>query len=343
MDTDFFLTAIDSCRLDLVESCIKRGCVINPAVGYVHYRTLLTAAVTVADKDAQFSLLCVKTLIENGADVDRVDYYKKTALMEAAGKKNLAVVTYLLSKGANFHIRDSTGYTALMYAAKAGDAYCLAKILSYGAQVNAVTEYGQTAFMLAAQAGSLECLSLLVKNGANVNAVDNKNKSALVYAASAGNVECLTYLLTSCAGRSHGALALYHACGSNSLASVEFLIKEGFATGRLFVDTDGTTAMMKLASKCRFTYKGDDEAIENAAKICNLLLKHGAGINAVNNAGQTALVIACETSSVYRSYSVYVPNLTVRSLVCCLVQNGANVLLVTIDLATTLCNCFFYE
>lgn len=57
-----------------------------------------------------------KYLIENGADVNKVDGFKMSSLMLAANNQNVELVKLLLKKGADKNATDANGMTALKAA-----------------------------------------------------------------------------------------------------------------------------------------------------------------------------------------------------------------------------------
>jgi hypothetical protein len=57
-----------------------------------------------------------KFLIQNGADVNKVDGFKMTCLMWAANNQNIDLVKLLLEKGADKNAQDGQGMTALKAA-----------------------------------------------------------------------------------------------------------------------------------------------------------------------------------------------------------------------------------
>lgn len=64
----------------------------------------------------------VRSLLEQGADVDAVDEAGMTALHFAARRKDTDVVRVLLEAGAQVNRQDDRGYTALMHAATSSNS-----------------------------------------------------------------------------------------------------------------------------------------------------------------------------------------------------------------------------
>jgi ankyrin repeat protein len=122
-------------------------------------------------------------LIKKGADVNALDNYGTSALMNACRWGDDTMVSFILRQGATPDMpRSSKGRTALMVACAyySGKTVC-GMLIKKGCNVNATAEDGTTALMLAAQNAKLDVVALLLKSGANANAKDNKGKTALDY------------------------------------------------------------------------------------------------------------------------------------------------------------------
>lgn len=115
------------------------------------------------------NFLAVKCLVENGANVNDVEYSGCTVLMYACSmfKGELNLVQYLVEKGANVNAVDNWGRNALMYAAEFGYLANVKYLHSKGAKLNIVTESGYSAVMLATRFGHIEVLKYLLAQGAS--------------------------------------------------------------------------------------------------------------------------------------------------------------------------------
>jgi hypothetical protein len=107
-----------------------------------------------------------------------------TALMQAAGRGDLAEVGKLLSGNANINAQDSSGATAVIYATQAANPELLRVLLRAGADPNIRTYTGQTATMAASVCFRLpeEKLRILFAAGTDVNAQDLEGQTALMLA-----------------------------------------------------------------------------------------------------------------------------------------------------------------
>jgi ankyrin repeat protein len=108
----------------------------------------------------------VRTLLDQGANIDAKGSGGATALMMACWWGHLDVVRLLLDRGANVNAKGPDGYTALMEAARYGRFEITEMLLEKGADVNAKTVTGKTAHSLAKEKGNTELQELLLDYGA---------------------------------------------------------------------------------------------------------------------------------------------------------------------------------
>jgi len=104
----------------------------------------------------------VRSLLEDGADVDGRDDCRWTPLMRAAGEQRLAVIRLLIERGAQLHVQDTTGgWTALIWAAKEGYLDIIRQLLNAGADINLHDYSGRSAAPWAHREGHVEIAGLL--------------------------------------------------------------------------------------------------------------------------------------------------------------------------------------
>lgn len=106
-------------------------------------------------------------------------------------------VRTLLQQGADVNMAQGDGMTALHWAAERGDAEMAEMLLFAGASVKAVTRIGEyTPLHLASKSGSAAIINLMVKAGADVKAkTTNSGATALHFAAASGSADAVTALL----------------------------------------------------------------------------------------------------------------------------------------------------
>ncbi|XP_057844043.1 uncharacterized protein LOC131053452 [Cryptomeria japonica] len=199
--------------------------------------------------------------------------------------------------------------------------------------VNAADEKGGTALHLASEKGNIRICELLVNHGASVIAQNNHGMTALHYAFKGGigkdidvTTEITESLLRSCdEGNEEGMTALHLASEKGNIRICELLVNHGASVlaqnnhgktaphyafvGGIAKDIDVTTEITEtLLRRCdegstyEFVNAADKKgmtALHSAsqkgdARICRLLVDHGASMTAQNERGKTALHYALE-------------------------------------------------
>ena len=112
----------------------------------------------------------VELLIEAGAEVNRANDLGATPLWVASENGSVAVADLLLAAGAEPHLSLRHGETPLMAAARAGSARVAAALLEHGADPNATGPRDQTALMWAVLNLSPDVVKVLLDHGADVHA-----------------------------------------------------------------------------------------------------------------------------------------------------------------------------
>jgi hypothetical protein len=102
-----------------------------------------------------------KFLIDRGADVNRRSSDDRSALLRAAEKGDLAIVTLLLDKGAHVNARSAAGETPLCAAAEYGHQDVLKYLLDHGADADRRTNDGKSALDFARAAENTAIVQLL--------------------------------------------------------------------------------------------------------------------------------------------------------------------------------------
>ncbi|MGP1381980.1 MAG: ankyrin repeat domain-containing protein [Thainema sp.] len=251
----------------------------------------------------------VKLLLDAGASPEG-GTLEETGLAVAIIKDNLPILQLLLEAGANPDAGMEDDYRAIMQAALYGRLDMVTALVEHGADINAWSQ-GETAIMSAARGahqavydylyhlvdeetrryadkhgqkemanaikrkareankqaeqlgdaalfGKLAKVQQLLADGADPNVITKSGKSPLMLAAMYGHKEVMTTLLDA-------------GADPNLRGDEEF--------------DEGQTALMYIASSF---------FASNRAAVIRLLVEHGADVNAQNDKGQTALIIAGE-------------------------------------------------
>ena len=175
-------------------------------------------------------------LISAGADVNAANDYGESPLSLGCQHKNAALVDTLLNAGANPHAVKPSGETILMTAARAGSLEIINLLLARDPEVNAAEPAKrQTALMLAAAHKQHAVVHALIAAGADVNAASTGGSTALHFAVQQGDVPIAKLLL---------------AAGANVHAAMTVRQFDQFTLG-LVETLDGMTPLWLAITNCR--------------------------------------------------------------------------------------------
>jgi ankyrin repeat protein len=308
------MTAARAGNAELAETLIRGGANVS-AKGPDFGETALDVAAG-ANQAAM-----VKTLLAHGAEVDG----RSKTLEYSKDRFGLEGVLTILPHG---------GWTPLMYAAREGATEAARALCDGGAQLNLADPDGATALLLAILNSHFETAATLAEKGADVNQADSAGMAPL-YAAVDMNtlgeifgrpgrtpsgrmsdLDLMKLLLDKGANpnaglksatlqRAHtpgepslgeGATPIARAAHTGDVAAIELLIAHGASVTQPL--KNGTTPLMFAAGLGRGVSAfaadfGTEAELIAAAKV---LLDHGADINAISAAGQTAIHFAAQAA-----------------------------------------------
>ncbi len=196
----------------------------------------------------------------------------------------------LLTAGASLAARDRLGAMPLAHAAQAGQRAVVELFLAQGAAIDARDLDGSTALYKAAQAERPATVALLLAKGANPNLPGHSGVTALAAAAFAGNDRIVEALLARGsdpdAVDATGKAPITYAAARGFVDVVRRLIDAGVDPKRRY--GNDLTALMWAA--------GHEDGVGAAAaqSVVDLLLDHGAPLDASDDRGRTALMNAAE-------------------------------------------------
>ena len=123
----------------------------------------------------------MKSLIQNGADVNVDDNDRKTPLHYSAHKGNLGCVNLLITAGADVHARSkNTGLQVIHDASvELASPTTVKALINAGASINSLTSFGGSPLSAAATRNKCDLGILCIQEGADINHMDNDGDSVL--------------------------------------------------------------------------------------------------------------------------------------------------------------------
>jgi ankyrin repeat protein len=223
-------------------------------------------AAALADAAETGDWVNANSLLGGDVAVDEAQADGTTALIWAAYHRNADLARELLERGADANAENRYGMSALYQAAQVGDAALIGVLLEHGADANASMPEGDTPLMLAARSGSLEAVRQLLDAGAEVNSAESW----------------------------HGETALIWATGENHADVVALLIERGADVGHVTTEFTWDLTQAGVASQLP---RGGLQALavavrEDALESAQVLIDHGADVNALDPQGISPLRVA---------------------------------------------------
>jgi ankyrin repeat protein len=211
-------------------------------------------------------------------------------LFAAAARDCRALARRLIDAGASLQARDRAGAMPLALAARGGHVALTERFIAEGAAVDARDLNGATALHTAAEGERPATVAALLARGADPNLPGRSGVSPLAAAAFRGNDRIVELLLSRGAEPDHvdttGKAPIVYAAARGFALAVRRLLDAGVdAKARYGNDL---TALMWAA--------GHEDGVGGAAAVAvvGLLVERGAAIDAADNRGRTALMIAAE-------------------------------------------------
>ncbi|KAL7957331.1 ankyrin repeat-containing domain protein [Trichoderma compactum] len=249
----------------------------------------------------------VQLLLNNGADIKAADARGDTPLHWAVKGCDKEAVAGLLSKGADINATNGDGQTPLIKALVNGyppsAAPVIQLLLDSGADVEAADHGGFTPLHWAVRRHlkEPELIAELLNKGAKVNATDNNGKTPLFIAVgndfsqSWDSTDIVQLLLNNGAEINatdkDGNTPLHQAVGSHDSDRAKFLLSKGAKVDA--ANNNGKTPLFHLITSIKSVNQSSYSRFMEP--FVQLLLDHGADVQATDDSGRTVLDIASET------------------------------------------------
>ena len=251
----------------------------------------------------------IETLLDYGADVNLLTRTQTTALLLAAENSRDDIIRLLLKRGARADLAGKRGKSPLHVAATRNDLRSALLLFESGAKVDLRDDDGQTALMLAARAGHTKLCSLFLSRGADAYLRDNAGLAALTYASRNGDIDTCKELLSEGRQFNQGNdigvnpaevcqidMALLLAARASSSKKRQHGWRRDLANLLLQHGANINAGVGKQNTALH------EAASHNSLSLIEIFLAKGADINAKNDKGQTPLHLAAQngqTSTLY--------------------------------------------
>uniref|UniRef100_A0A1I8HX91 ANK_REP_REGION domain-containing protein n=1 Tax=Macrostomum lignano TaxID=282301 RepID=A0A1I8HX91_9PLAT len=267
-------------------------------------RALLTAA---AGRSAALTSLSVS------AAVEAADSTGRRPLMLAAQNGHEEAVKVLLEAGAQPDATDFNGLTSLHRAAACGHVACVGQLLSAGARPDIVEpRLRRQPLHLAAAGGHVDAIARLLDaadivkvSNCFADSVDACGFAPLHWAAAGGHVTSLNLLLSrGCRAGRHrlnwSRFSLLHcAAAAGREACVQILLQhraeQHHQVPTRYEYFPSTSGIVEVELRCTWPPR------EGHPRVAELLLRHGATVDAVDCRGRTPLMTATAAAASARA------------------------------------------
>lgn len=227
-----------------------------------------------------------------GNEITKITHDGRNYLLWAAYKGNLEAMKLFVNKGSDVNLVDEHGYNLITFAAFGNKFtpsifYYIKKI---GIDIESTNRQGANILLIAASnAKSINDILYLTKEGFSLEAEDKLGNNAFYYAAASGNIEFLKELVAeNVAYKKINDLnenALFSAARgkrrfSNTVKVFTYLLQKGLEP--TLINKDGATVLHQLATN------------NPNKEIYTIFIDKGVNINAKDNQGNTAFLIAAK-------------------------------------------------
>jgi len=224
----------------------------------------------------------VMALVSAGADVNAIDGDSVNVLMTAAFHADAQRLRALLDAGANVHYRSLKGGNALRAAASDGDIEMFTMLFD----AEAVPEHGLLSRAAGSDIDAAEKVQLLLAKGADIEEAEEPGRSPLLASLEEWSKSTAAPVLLQAGADPHvrnakGESTLLLAAESGPADAVRLLLELGLNPNERSKSGEHPTPLVLAA-----------ESDREAAEKVRWLLAEGADVEATDDQGATALLVA---------------------------------------------------
>lgn len=154
-----------------------------------NYQPFIFRAIDTDNKDI------VDLLLKYGADPNSLSFNDYTPIQSAVQQGNVDIVELLLKKGARLNTKYKFGIIPLIYSSLRGKKDIVDVLLKYGADPNEKDEYGYTPLYNSIDKNNVSIIKSLLEHGADPNLKGYNNTTPLVLSTIKGNKDMVELLL----------------------------------------------------------------------------------------------------------------------------------------------------
>ena len=229
----------------------------------------------------------VVRLIDAGANIEARDKFRGTPLHKASNHGQLVMAQLLVAAGADVNSRGPTGCTPLLFAIDRGDQALSGLLLDHGARFDIEGDSGATLLHTAARQGRLRMVDFLLARGIPIGARNKAGFTALHKAADGGHAEVVGELLRQ--GAQPDSIGRADATPLHLAANGCFADEERYVEVIEILLEHGATVNARSDNGRTPLHRA---AVWGRRKILKTLLNAGADRAVRDDGGKTALNIA---------------------------------------------------
>jgi ankyrin repeat protein len=214
-----------------------------------------------------------KLLVKNPKLINSRNPAGMSALIESALNGDQKMAELLISKGADVNEQDDGGQTALYISTESHLIKMMELLLNHNAKVDVKNSDGNTPFRIAVDKGYMDAAKLLLENGADINTTNSIQWSPLLAAACNTNKAMVKWLLANKARED-----IFSAICLGDTNHVAEILKD-----------DSSAINVKRNGYDPGSFPLHWAALKNQTKIAEMLLAHGADVNATDESLGTPL------------------------------------------------------
>ena len=192
---------MDVAPLEEMPRNLGTGAALSPGSAENTYTPGSVEGVSLHAASGEGNLDVVRSLLDNGVNVNERDGHHATPLYWASWKGEYEAAKLLIKYGADVNCREKEGWTPLHAASYDGYLEIAQLLLDHGADVNAKQQELSTPLHIASWNGHIDIARLLLERGAHVHARDIEGRTPSRLASGKGERDIVQLLLEYDGGR----------------------------------------------------------------------------------------------------------------------------------------------